>query len=204
MSPFAEVLATPGVTETCVLRGGIGFMAYHGGALEVMTDVIASTSAERSGASYYGVTQPGEMREHFPSISVRPDDSTELTAFLGHVDVVITIHGFGRRGLFSSLLLGGRNRELASHVGSALEGRLPAYDVLTDLEDIPAPLRGQHGDNPVNRPRDAGVQIELPPRVRGLSPMWWDWEGPALVPHTEALIDGLVDAAQSWPLRAAD
>lgn len=204
MSPFAEVLATPGVTETCVLRGDVGFMAYHGGALEVMTDVIAAECAERTGASYYGVTQPGEMREHFPSISVQPDASDDLASFLDHVDVVITIHGFGRRGLFSSLLLGGRNRILADHVGASLRSALPAYNVITDLDDIPTPLRGQHSDNPVNHPRDDGVQIELPPRVRGLSPMWWDWEGPGLTPHTEALIDGLVESVASWPVRAED
>ena len=198
MSPFAEVLATPGVTESCVLRGRVGFMAYHGGALEVMTDVIAAASAERSTASYYGVTQPDEMREHFPSISVRPEESDDLASFLDHVDVVVTIHGFGRRGLFSSLLLGGRNRGFAEHIGASLRSRLPAYDVITDLDDIPTPLRGQHRDNPVNRPRHDGVQIELPPRVRGLSPMWWDWEGPGLTPHTDALIDGLVDAVDSW------
>jgi hypothetical protein len=34
--------------------------------------------------------------------------------------------------------------------------------------------------------------------VRGSSPLWWDWEGPGLTPHTEALIDGLADAATSW------
>ena len=38
--------------------------------------------------------------------------------------------------------------------------------------------------NPVNLCRGGGVQIELPPRVRGASPMWWDWEGPGLTPHT--------------------
>jgi len=42
------------------------------------------------------------------------------------------------------------------------------------------------------------VQIELPPRVRGSSPLWWDWEGPGLTPHTESLIDGLAEAATSW------
>lgn len=199
MSPFAEVLATPGVTESCVLRGEIGFMAYHGGALEVMTDVIAETSAERAGASFYAVAQPGEGSEHFPSISVHPDASDSLAAFLDNVSIVVTIHGFGARGLFSSLLLGGRNRGLADHVGAALRGKLPAYDVVTDLDDIPVPLRGLHADNPVNLPRDDGVQIELPPRVRGLSPLWWDWEGPGMTPHTEALIDGLVEAVDSWP-----
>jgi hypothetical protein len=43
------------------------------------------------------------------------------------------------------------------------------------------------------------VQIELPPRVRGTTPLFWDWEGPGLTPHTQALVDGLVDAVDSWP-----
>lgn len=50
----------------------------------------------------------------------------------------------------------------------------------------------------MNLPRQQGVQIELPPRVRGSSPIWKDWPGPGLVPHTESLIDGLVAAATSW------
>ncbi len=111
---------------------------------------------------------------------------------------MITIHGFGRRGLFTSLLLGGRNRELAEHVGDRLRDRLPAYAILTDLEAIPRELRGLHDTNPVNLPRRQGVQIELPPRVRGSSALWADWEGPGLTPHTEALVDGLVAAATTW------
>jgi phage replication-related protein YjqB (UPF0714/DUF867 family) len=173
-------------------------MAYHGGSLEVMTDVIAAEVANRSGASYYGVIQPESSREHFPSISVQPSESERLARFLDHVEVVITIHGFGRRGMFSSLLLGGRNRRLAAHLGASLRAWLPAYEIVTDLAAIPEPLRGQHRANPVNLPRQSGVQIELPPRVRGLSPMWWDWEGPGLTPHTEALIDGLADAVTTW------
>ena len=70
-----------------------------------------------------------------------------------------------------SLLLGGRNRELADHVGAWLRARLPAYDVVSDLDRIPRTLAGQHDDNQVNRPRHCGVQIELPPLVR------WDWAG---------------------------
>jgi phage replication-related protein YjqB (UPF0714/DUF867 family) len=186
------------VTETSELRGPVGLMAYHGGSLEVMTDVIAAEVANRSGASYYGVIQPESSREHFPSISVQPSESERLARFLDHVEVVITIHGFGRRGMFSSLLLGGRNRRLAAHLGASLRARLPAYEIVTDLAAIPEPLRGQHRANPVNLPRQSGVQIELPPRVRGLSPMWWDWEGPGLTPHTEALIDGLADAVTTW------
>jgi phage replication-related protein YjqB (UPF0714/DUF867 family) len=199
MTAFGDLLAAPGVTEVLELRGTLGFMAYHGGALEAMTDVIASAAAERSGASLYAVIQPTGMREHLASTKIRPAESGALTRFVDHVDTVITVHGFGQRGLFGSLLLGGTNRAFADHVGAALRRWLPAYDVITDLDAIPPNLRGQHPDNPVNLPRHAGVQIELPPRVRGASPMWWDWEGPGLTPHTEALIDGLVDAATSWP-----
>jgi phage replication-related protein YjqB (UPF0714/DUF867 family) len=197
---FAELLATPGVAEDCVLRGRIGFMAYHGGSLEEMTDVIAAAAAERCAASYYAVRQPPDLNWHIPSHKVAAEDSPALAGFLDHVDVVITIHGFGRRGLFTALLLGGQNRALAEHVGGHLRARLPAYSILTELEAIPKELRGLHATNPVNVPRRQGVQIELPPRVRGSSMLWADWEGPGLTPHTEALIDGLVAAASSWEL----
>lgn len=198
MTAFATLLSQPGVQEVTELRGRVGFMAYHGGALEAMTDVIARRAAERSGASCYCVIQPPGMRDHLPSIEVRPDESADLSTFVEHVDIVITVHGFGRRGLFGSLLLGGGNRPFAEHVGAALRRRLPAYDICTDIDAIPKPLRGLHPANPVNLPRHGGVQIELPPRVRGSSPLWWDWEGPALTPHTESLIDGLAEAATSW------
>lgn len=194
---FADLLATPGVEEHSSLRSTFGFMAYHGGALEEMTDVIALAAADLAGASYYGVHQPAGMRTHIASTQVRPDESPALAAFLDHVEVVVTVHGFGRRGLFTALLLGGGNRDLADHVATRLRPRLPAYDVVTDLDRIPPKLRGQHPRNPVNLPRGGGVQIELPPRVRGSSPLWWDWEG-GLTPHTEALIAALADAATSW------
>jgi phage replication-related protein YjqB (UPF0714/DUF867 family) len=197
---FGELLAIDGVEEHCELRGRLGFMAYHGGALEVMTDVIARAAADASDASYYGVHQPDGMRAHIASTKVSPAESPTLAAFVDHVDTVITVHGFGRRGFFTSLLLGGRNRDLAEHVASYLRPVLPAYDVVTDLAKMPDPLRGQHRDNPVNLPRHAGVQIELPPRVRGASPLWWDWET-GLTPHTRALVDALAAAARAWPDR---
>jgi phage replication-related protein YjqB (UPF0714/DUF867 family) len=196
-----ELLATPGVEEVCDLRSPFGLMAFHGGALEEMTDVIAREVAERTGASYYGVHQPPGTRVHVASTRFRPEHSPTLAAFLDHVRTVVTVHGFGRRGHFTSLLLGGRNRALADHVGAHLRERLPAYDVITDLDRIPAELRGMHHHNPVNRPAEAGVQLELPPRVRGSSPLWWDWEH-GLTPHTRALVDGLVAAVSSWPTPA--
>jgi phage replication-related protein YjqB (UPF0714/DUF867 family) len=198
MTAFATLLAQPGVEEITELRGRVGFMAYHGGALEAMTDVIARRAAQRSDASCYSVIQPPGMRDHLASIKVNPSESDALAAFVEHVDIVITVHGYGRRGLFGSLLLGGGNREFAEHVGAALRCTLPAYDIRTDIDTIPEQLRGLHPANPVNLPRNRGVQIELPPRVRGSSPLWWDWEGPGLTPHTESLIDGLTEAAMSW------
>ncbi len=197
-SAFEELLATPGVDEVCELRSRFGFMAYHGGSLEEMTDVIAGAAAERSGSSYYGVHQPQGLEWHIPSTKVSPDASATLATFLDHVDIVITIHGFGRRGYFTTLLVGGQNRNLAEHIGRSLRPRLPAYEVATDLDRIPSELRGLHDRNPVNLPRNQGVQIELPPRVRGTTPLFWDWEGPGLAPHTESLVQGLVHAVETW------
>jgi phage replication-related protein YjqB (UPF0714/DUF867 family) len=193
---FAQVLAMAGVREECELRGRVGFMAYHGGGLEEMTDVIARSAADAAGASYYGVVHPPGWELHLPSTRVTPDGSAALAGFLDHVDTVITVHGFGRRSLLTSILLGGRNRELARRVGGHLRAHLPAYDIVDDLERIPAELRGVHERNPVNLPRGGGVQVELPPRVRGSSPLWWDWEH-GLVPHTEWLVAGLAAAART-------
>ena len=199
---LAELLASPGVREECVLRSRFGFMAFHGGSLEEMTDVIAEAAAERCGASYYAVLQPDDLQWHIPSHKLSPADSPAMQSFIDHVDVVVTVHGFGRQHMFTSLLLGGRNRALAAHLAPYLTERLPAYDIRTDLDAIPPDLRGQHAANPVNLPRQQGVQIELPPRVRGSSPLWWDWEGPGHTPHTEALIEGLAAAAAAWHLDA--
>jgi len=195
---FAELLASPGVREVCELRSPIGFMAYHGGSLEEQTDVIASLAAERSGSSYYGVLQPDDLQWHIPSHLVSPRSSPVLKSFLDHVDIVFTIHGFGRRDHFTSLLLGGQNRTLADHVAAHLRPRLPDYEVVTELDRIPKDLRGMHADNPVNLPAQQGVQIELPPRIRGSSPIWNGWDHSKMVPPMAALIDGLVDAANLW------
>lgn len=195
---FDELLAHPGVEEIVELRSTFGFMAYHGGSLEEVTDVVATAAAEQAGASLYAVLQPPGFRWHIPSTEVRPEHSEALAEFLDHVEVVVTVHGYGREGMWTTLLVGGQNRTLADHVASHLRPALPDYTIATDLEEIPAALRGLHPENPANRPRGGGVQLELPPRVRGRSPIWKDWKGPGLVPHTVALIDGLAAAATTW------
>lgn len=198
MSRFAELLAEPGVEEDIELRSGFGFLAFHGGSLERMTDVIAGEAAARSGASLYAVRQPVGLRWHLPSTEVTPDASPRLAAFLDHVEVAVAVHGFGRHGFWTSLLVGGTNRALAAHLGVHLGPALPDHLVLTDIDAIPSELRGVSPRNPVNLPRGGGVQLELPPRVRGLTPHWADWSGPGLPPPTEALVAALAEAASTF------
>jgi phage replication-related protein YjqB (UPF0714/DUF867 family) len=173
-------------------------MAYHGGALEEMTDVIAREVAARTGASYYGVHQPTACGCTWPRRASVPSSPRSWQRSSSHVRTVMTVHGFGRRGHFTSLLLGGRNRELAEHVGAHLRERLPAYDVITDLDRHPG-RAARHARTTTRStcPPTTGVQLELPPRVRGSSPLWWDWEH-GLTPHTEALIAALAEAAAGW------
>lgn len=199
---FSELLAKPGVIEVSDLRSRFGFCAFHGGNLERVTEQIASEAAARSGSSFYGVIQPKGMRHHIPSALVSPDESLALKAFIEHCDVVVAIHGYGRRGHFTSLLCGGGNRELAGHVATHVRAAVPAYNTIDDIDKIPKALRGLHPDNPCNLTSLGGVQLELPPRVRGLSPLARYWPANAKrnkrFPHVNHLIEGLAAAAAGW------
>jgi phage replication-related protein YjqB (UPF0714/DUF867 family) len=163
------LLASPGVEEHCVLASRFGFLALHGG-LEAGTAEIADAAAHASGASLYAVVQPDDLRWHVPSHRYDPSLSPGLQDFLAHVDVVVSIHGYGGlRGSddrWTTALLGGTNRDLAATLARTLRRQLPNYQWVDDLELMPLRLRGQHPDNPVNRPCRHGVQLELPPRVR--------------------------------------
>lgn len=188
---FAELLAEPGVVERSELRSPVGVMAFHGGSLERRTDAIAAAVAERAGASLYAVALPEDLRWHVPSTSVDPAESRALAAFLEHVDIAIAVHGYGRTGWWTTILLGGTNRVLAAHLGAHLRPALSTYRVVDDLAAVPSELRGLHPKNPVNRCRGGGVQVELPPRVRGLGP-----RGDETTVAT--LVDALADAIGAW------
>jgi phage replication-related protein YjqB (UPF0714/DUF867 family) len=195
---FSELLAEPGVEEVVELRSRVGFLAFHGGSLERMTDVIALDAAERARASVYAVLQPPGLRWHIPSAQVSPAASPSLRRFVDHVDVTVALHGYGREGWWTSLLLGGTNRALAAHIERHLAPALPDYRIVADIDAIPKELRGLHPRNPVNLPVGGGVQVELPPRVRGTTPHWRDWEGPGHCPPVEALVAALADAVTAW------
>lgn len=196
---FSEVLALPKVDEHVELRSRFGFMAFHGGNLERRTDWIAWEAAERSGSSVYSVSQPPGTRHHFPSATVSGAHSAKLKRFVDHCEVVIAVHGFGRHGHWDDLLLGGQNRDLAAHVGGIMRESLPErYNVVTDIDAIPKSLRGLHPDNPVNQPPTAGMQLELPPGIRGLTPAANKF--PAPFPHLGLLIDALAHSALTYCL----
>jgi phage replication-related protein YjqB (UPF0714/DUF867 family) len=164
---LGELLDQPGVEEQCELRSRFGLLAFHGGSLERGTDAIAVAAAERAGASLYVVRQPPDLRWHVPSTAFDPADSPALASFVEHVEVAVAIHGYGRADMWTTLLLGGRNRPLAARLAIGLrDGLGDGFVVLDELLAIPERLRGLHPRNPVNLPRGEGVQVELPPRVR--------------------------------------
>jgi phage replication-related protein YjqB (UPF0714/DUF867 family) len=165
-SVLADLLRHPGVVEDVELRSRFGFLALHGGSLERGTAEIARAVADAADASLYTVCQPEDLRWHIPSYHYDPAESAALAQFLDHVHEVVSIHGYGRKDQWRTLLVGGANRELAVRAARALRAALPEYRVVDELDEIPAALRGVHPDNPVNRTRRGGIQLELPPRVR--------------------------------------
>lgn len=193
---LSELLSDPDVAEVSRLRSRFGFMAIHGGGLEKLTDVIAEQAAERSGASVYVVRHPPDYPHHLTSTRYLATESARLAEFLDHVDVVVSLHGYGRVGRSTDLLAGGRNRDLAGLLSRCLV--VPGYRVVTDLDAIPSGLRGLHPDNPVNRAARGGVQLELTSRVRGISPHSQPPGADGFSPPTAALIAGLAAAAVTW------
>ena len=200
MGLFADLLAHEGVEEDLELRSRFGFLAFHGGNLEEGTDLVAARAAEAAGASLYAVRQPVGLRWHIPSLEVTPADSSALAEFLDHVEVAVALHGYGRDGMWTSILLGGQHRPLAHHLAAHLRVALPEYEIVDDLDAVPRELRGVHPRNPVNGCAAAGVQVELPPRVRMHGP-YWERQGLPVgdpIPHLDLLVDGLAAAARSW------
>ena len=195
---FAELLAHAGVDEDLVLRSTFGFMAFHGGSLEEMTDVVAAAAAAQAARPTTGSVSPRTCNGTCRRSTVDPAQSPRLQAFLDHVDVVITVHGYGREGRWTELLAGGTNRALARRRRpSARVPRCPTTRSSPTSTRSPASCGAS---TPATRStsRRGGVQLELPPRVRGRSPLSPPPGPDGLSPPTAALIDGLAEVARSW------
>ncbi len=217
---LAQLLTLPGVNEECVLRSAVGFMALHGGSQDRGTHEIASRAAERAGASYYAIVQPSGLRVHLTSRRHNPDHSERLRAFLQHVEVAISVHGFGRdgfalridpvRGLviepygpafrggqtgpLRGIVVGGRNADLLGVARRLLHDRFADYRVADERVRL-----GFHPDNPVNLPSAHGVQIELPPGLRGIGDL-----GEQLVPGEDGLVPEVIAALVELANRASE
>ncbi len=217
---LAELLTMPGVTEERILRSNVGFMALHGGSQDRGTEQIARRTADEAGASYYAIVQPFGLRVHLTSRLHDPDHSAHLRAFLDHVDVVISVHGFGRdgfalwfdpdRGLviepygpavrgrqtgpLRGIIVGGLNAQLLNEARRLFHDRFGGYHVANERVRL-----GFHPDNPVNLPSAHGVQVELPPGLRGIGDF-----GEILLPRQDGVVSELVTALVELAHRAAE
>jgi len=192
------------------LRSAVGFMALHGGSQDRGTDQLASRAAEQSGASYYAIVQPSGLRVHLTSRLHNPDDSERLREFLQHVEIAISVHGFGRDGFsvwvdpdrgpviepygpalrgrqggpLRGIIVGGRNADMLDAARRLLHDRFAGYHVADERVRL-----GFHPDNPANLPSAHGIQIELPPGLRGIGDL-----GDHLVPRADGLVADVVAA----------
>jgi phage replication-related protein YjqB (UPF0714/DUF867 family) len=207
---LAELLTMPGIREECMLRSNVGLMALHGGSQDRGTEQIARRAAEQAGASYYAIVHPSGLRVHLTSRLHNPDHSAHLRAFLKHVDVAISVHGFGRdgfalwfdpdRGLIiepygpairgkqtgplRGIIVGGLNAHLLDAARELFQRRFADYHVADERVRL-----GFHPDNPVNLPSAHGVQVELPPGLRGIGDF-----GEILVPRQDGVVSEMVAA----------
>jgi len=207
---LAELLSLPGVEEVCVLRSTVGFMALHGGSQDRGTHEIASRAAERAGASYYAIVQPSGLRVHLTSRKHNPDQSERFQAFLRHVKIAISVHGFGRDGFcwwadpaqglvvepygpalrghqtapLRGIIVGGRNAELLAVSRRLFDDRFEGYHVADERVRL-----GFDAHNPVNLPSAHGVQVELPPGLRGIGDF-----GDRLVPSEDGIVTQVIAA----------
>ncbi len=217
---LAELLEMPGIREERILRSNVGFMALHGGSQDRGTDQIARRAAEEAGASYYAIVQPSGLRVHLTSRLHDPDDSAHLRSFLEHVDVAISVHGFGRdgfalwldpergvviepygpamrgrqRGPLRGIIVGGLNVQLVDAARAIFRERFAGYHVADERVRL-----GFHPDNPVNLPSAHGVQVEPPPGLRGIGDF-----GEFLVSRQEPLVSEVVAALVELATRATE
>ena len=177
--------------------------------------------APRSGRalSYYAILQPPDLRVHLTSRLHNPDHSATLQAFLNHVDIAISVHGFGREGFalwfddehglviepygpalqgkqtgpLRGIIVGGLNAELLDSARQLFQGRFAGYHVADERIRL-----GFHPDNPVNLPSAHGVQVELPPGLRGIGDFGEIW-----VPRQDRVVLEMVAALVDLAARAS-
>jgi phage replication-related protein YjqB (UPF0714/DUF867 family) len=150
------------------------------------------------------------LRVHLTSRLHDPAHSRTLRSFLQHVVIAISVHGFGRDGFsvwvdhahrlvlepygparrgrqtgpLRGIIVGGLNGDLLDTARRVLHDRFPGYHVADERVRL-----GFHPDNPANLPSRHGIQIELPPGLRGIGDF-----GEHPVPSADGLVPEVVAA----------
>jgi phage replication-related protein YjqB (UPF0714/DUF867 family) len=91
------------------------------------------------------------------------------------------------------IIVGGRNGQLLKAARALFHGRFAGYHVADERVRL-----GFHPDNPVNLPSSHGVQIELPPGLRGIGDF-----GETLVPREDGVVSEVVAALVELATAAA-
>jgi phage replication-related protein YjqB (UPF0714/DUF867 family) len=112
--------------------------------------------------------------------------------------LMIDPYGPARRGNQSGplrgIIVGGRNADLVDAARQLLNDRLAGYHVADERVRL-----GFHPDNPVNLPTAGGVQIELPPGLRGIGEF-----GDHLAPRRDGVVTAVVTALVELANRARE
>jgi hypothetical protein len=129
---------------------------------------------------------------------------------LAHVQIAISVHGFGRDGFalridptegvviepygpalrgrqsgpLRGIIVGGQNSDLVEAARGLFHDRFPGYHVADERIRL-----GFDPNNPVNLPSSHGVQVELPPGLRGIGDF-----GERLVPSEDGIVTEVIAA----------
>ena len=130
-----------------------------------MTDVVAGETERGTHSTYYAVLYPDDRRTCRRSSSIlriRPSSPRSSTSRPGARHPRLR----PRHDHRFEVLLGGSTGRWPRTSGPPRIGA-PGLRVRQRARGDPRRARGLHPDNPVNRARETGVQIELPPRCGG-------------------------------------
>ncbi len=140
-------------------------MAPHGGFIEPGTHHVADYLAADRYSFYAFETLEPRARGKGMHITSRRFDEPRALALVAHAGIVITVHGRKDKDDAWSAWVGGLHDPLRDAITTALdEAGLAAKAV-----GAGHPLAGRDADNICNRGRrGAGIQLELPARLRQL------------------------------------
>lgn len=154
--------------EYTILRGPVGLMAFHGGAIEMGTEEMANYIRSKTDCSLYvfsgRLSRDNYEKLHIPSSLLNPVHSEKLSSFMMTVHTAIAFHG---HRIDDFILVGGLNVALREKIVNALSD-FKVKDVMGDMSPSYKLVRGESLLNIVNKPQRRGVQVEVPYRLRKL------------------------------------